>query len=99
MWGRVGRKVATGVLVALAGAALATAATRTGTGGTVRAAQNGTFGSLLVTGSGMTLYHYTAEKRGSIACTGACTKLWPPLLVKTKPTAGAGATAGKLSTI
>ena len=94
-----GWKLAAIVAAALAVVAVAQAGTRSGGGGTVNAAHNAKFGSLLVNAGGMTLYHYTAEKRGSIACTGACTQLWPPVLVKTKPIAGAGIVAGKLSTI
>src|SRR5207248_11796027 len=92
-----GWKLAAIVAAALAVVAVAQAGTRSG--GTVSAAHNAKFGSLLVNAGGMTLYHYTAEKRGSIACTAACTKFWPPLLVKTKPIAGAGIVAAKLSTI
>ena len=56
---------------------------------------------ILVTSSGLTLYHYTAEKRGAIACLDACAKLWLPLVatVGAKPQAGPGLTAAKLGTI
>jgi predicted lipoprotein with Yx(FWY)xxD motif len=55
---------------------------------------------ILVSSSGMTLYHYTHEKNGSIECTGACTKLWLPLLAGgALPVAGPGLAAGKLGTI
>jgi predicted lipoprotein with Yx(FWY)xxD motif len=54
---------------------------------------------ILVDSKGLTLYHYTAEKRGSIKCTGACAKLWLPLVASAKPTAGAGVAAAKLGTI
>jgi predicted lipoprotein with Yx(FWY)xxD motif len=57
-------------------------------------------GKIVVNWSGMTLYHYTNEKKGSIECTGACTKLWPPLLAgAAKPVAGPGLSAAKLGTI
>ena len=49
------------------------AATMSGaSGGTVKAAQNATFGSLLVTSAGLTLYHYTPERNGTIRCTTGC---------------------------
>ena len=89
-------------LLAVAGVGAAFAATRSSAGGgTVKAAHNATFGSLLVTSAGMTLYHYTPDKNGKIKCTAACAQFWPPLVVKagTKPTAGAGVTASKLSTV
>src|SRR5713226_4082614 len=89
-------------LLAVAGIGAALAATMSGaSGGTVKAAPNATFGSLLVTSAGLTLYHYTPEKNGAIKCTAACAQFWPPLVVKagTKPTAGAGITKSKLSTV
>jgi len=99
MRGRITGKVIAGLVAAAVSAGGATAAVMSSGAGTVKAASNGTFGSLLVTAGGMTLYHYTAEKGHAIACTGACAKFWPPLLVTTTPTAGAGVTAGKLSTV
>ena len=68
---------------------------------TVKAVQVPGLGKVLVTSSGLTLYRYTAEGRGAIGCTGACARLWPPLLVKgkAKPVAGAGINASKLGTI
>ena len=85
--------------VALAGVILATSAAAGPS--TVKASQSSSLGKVLTTSSGLTLYHYTDEHRGTIDCKGACAKLWPPLLVKgsTKPTAGLGITASKLGTI
>jgi predicted lipoprotein with Yx(FWY)xxD motif len=85
------------MLVAVGVAAVATAMS----GGTVKAVTNSKYGSLLATASGMTLYHMTSEKPGSIKCTGGCAQFWPPLLVSGngKPTAGSGVTASKLGTI
>ncbi len=85
-------------LLALAGVSAAMAATTT-QGGTVKAAQNSKYGSLLVSSAGLTLYHITTEHRGTIKCTGACAKFWPPLLVTGNPKAGAGVAASKLGTI
>lgn len=100
MRARLSWKVLVGLIAAaIAGGGATAAVTGSSGAGTVKAAQNSAFGSLLVTGSGMTLYHYMPEKHGTIACTGACAKFWPPLLVTTKPTAGAGVTAGKLSSL
>ena len=36
-------------------------------------------GTILVTGSGQTLYLDTGDKPPHFACTGACLKVWPPL--------------------
>lgn len=56
---------------------------------------------ILVTSSGLTLYHFTAEKGSAIACTGGCRSAWPPLLIDAgaKPAAGAGVDAARLGTI
>jgi predicted lipoprotein with Yx(FWY)xxD motif len=37
-------------------------------------------GSILVDAAGRTLYRFTKETNGSIACTGACISTWPPFL-------------------
>jgi predicted lipoprotein with Yx(FWY)xxD motif len=87
--------------VAAAGVGVAMAATMSSKGGTVRAAHNAKYGSLLVSAAGKTLYHYTPDKHGAVKCTAACAKFWPPLVVPrdTKPKAGAGVSAAKLSTV
>ncbi len=90
------------VLLAVVGVAVALAATMShGHGGTVKAASNATYGSLLVSSSGMTLYHLTSEKPGSIACAGKCATFWPPLVLNAgaKVKSGSGVTASKLGTI
>jgi predicted lipoprotein with Yx(FWY)xxD motif len=88
------------VLLAAAGVGVAMAATMSSKGGTVKAAHNSKYGSLLVSAAGMTLYHYSPDKHGAIKCTAACAKFWPPLVVAhgAKPKAGAGVSAAKLST-
>ena len=37
-------------------------------------------GTVLTTASGLTLYRFTEDKPGTSSCTGACAKIWPPLL-------------------
>ena len=103
MGNRRTRRILPLVLLALAaavGVVVAMAATMSH-GGTVKTAHNSTYGSLLVSSSGMTLYHLASEKPGSIKCTGTCATLWPPLLLSgnAKPKAGSGVTASKLATI
>jgi len=68
---------------------------------TVKVMETESLGKLLATSSGLTLYHYTDEKRGKIDCKGACAKAWPPLLVKkgAKLTVGRGLSLKKLGTI
>ena len=85
------------LLTALAGGSLAGGAVLP----TVKTAQVGDLGRVVVSSSGRTLYHYTDEAKGKVDCTGACTKLWPPLLVKAgaKPAAGPGVAASKLGVL
>src|SRR5213075_2259844 len=82
------------VAAALVGASLAGGAVLP----TVKTTSVGTLGKVVVNASGRTLYHYTDETKGKVACAGACAKLWPPLLVKAgaKPVAGTGVVASKL---
>ncbi|GAC1321714.1 MAG: hypothetical protein NVS2B16_12150 [Chloroflexota bacterium] len=59
----------------------------------VQVATNANLGKILVGANGMTLYFLTPERAGTIICTGACTTLWPPLLLPAgtaSPTAGPG---------
>jgi predicted lipoprotein with Yx(FWY)xxD motif len=47
-----------------------------------------TFGNILSRRDHQALYFWTVEKKagGKIRCTGACAKLWPPLVVKSAAT-------------
>jgi predicted lipoprotein with Yx(FWY)xxD motif len=59
----------------------------------VTAATRGSFGDILVTASGATLYRYDADKPNMPTCTGGCAMAWPPLLLPvgtTSAKAGAG---------
>jgi predicted lipoprotein with Yx(FWY)xxD motif len=95
------RRVVAVALLALAGLGAGVAVGGSASPPTVKASSQATLGSILVSGNGRTLYHLASERRGSIACTGACARSWPPLLVAggVKPTAGPGALAAKLGTI
>jgi predicted lipoprotein with Yx(FWY)xxD motif len=48
-------------------------------------------GTILANSHGLTLYYYSADKRGSGAsvCTGVCATAWPPLAAPVKAPAGA----------
>jgi predicted lipoprotein with Yx(FWY)xxD motif len=90
--------IATGALAAAAilpVAASASAAPRAKSALMVKVASNANLGKILVTTSGMTLYRYTLDKAGKVACTGKCAVAWPPLLLPsgvTTPTGGPGVT-------
>lgn len=57
--------------------------------------------TILVTAGGRTLYHLTPESARHIICTGACAKLWPPLLVRSRGTRlrASNAVHGRLSIV
>jgi predicted lipoprotein with Yx(FWY)xxD motif len=87
------------ILAVLAAAGVGTALAVAGP--IVKSSHNTKLGAnILVSATGLTLYHLTSE-HGKIACTGACTTYWPPLLWtgKGKPVLGAGLKAAKLGTI
>jgi predicted lipoprotein with Yx(FWY)xxD motif len=57
------------------------------------------YGHILFDGRGFALYTFTRDPRGQSTCSGACAKYWPPYIVISRPTAGAGAKASLLGTI
>ena len=85
------------------GAAMAASWSTSSGKGTVRAVKSKTFGTILVSASGRTLYRYTVDRQRINKCTSdpACNPYWPPLLIKTgaKATAGTGVKAARLGTI
>jgi predicted lipoprotein with Yx(FWY)xxD motif len=56
-------------------------------------------GTVLATSNGHTLYLFAKDKVGKSTCSGQCAKYWPPLVSKTKPTAGAGVKASLLGRV
>jgi predicted lipoprotein with Yx(FWY)xxD motif len=105
MRGRLIRWLLPLMLVAAVGVGAAMAATGSthSRSGTVKAAERTSFGMILVSSSGRTLYRYTVDSKGVNRCSSnaTCNKFWPPLVVKAgvKPTVGAGARRGLLGTI
>ena len=58
-------------------------------------------GPVLVDAGGLTLYHFTKDTAGTIACTGDCATRWPPLVLSSgqgTPVAGEGL-SGSLGTV
>lgn len=49
-------------------------------------------GTVLTTPQGLTLYYFTPEKGGVVACTGGCAATWPPLKATGAPSAPASVT-------
>jgi predicted lipoprotein with Yx(FWY)xxD motif len=56
------------------------------------------YGRILFDGRGSVLYAFTRDARGHSACAGACARAWPPYVVRSRPRAGAGATAKLIGT-
>jgi len=73
--------VLTGVGVGVANVSAASVATSHGEAKTVKVstATISHVGTVLTTGSGLSLYRFTQDPVGMSTCTGACAKAWPPL--------------------
>ncbi|HSC74354.1 MAG TPA: hypothetical protein VLB89_09320, partial [Gaiellaceae bacterium] len=56
------------------------------------------FGEILFDGRGYVLYAFTRDPRGKSACSGACSRAWPPYVVNSRPRAGAGVAAHRIGT-
>jgi predicted lipoprotein with Yx(FWY)xxD motif len=61
-------------------------------------AKQSAYGRIVFDGRGFVLYAFTKDAHGKSACTGACAKAWPPFLVKSRPSGGAGVAARRLGT-
>lgn len=89
------------VLVALGAFALAGSAfgqSAHSSAATVVTTKKTSLGTILVTGSGQTLYLDASDKPGHPACTGGCLSVWPPLKASGTPKAAGGAKASMLGT-
>jgi predicted lipoprotein with Yx(FWY)xxD motif len=63
------------------------------------ASAKGPDGTYLVGASGRALYLWVADSGGQSNCSGACTKVWPPLLTTGTPAASGGVSATDLGTV
>jgi predicted lipoprotein with Yx(FWY)xxD motif len=69
---------------------------------TMKSSLNGSLATTIVVSStGRTLYHDSAEAKNTVKCTGACSKEWLPYVVTAgaKPVAGTGVTAAKVGVL
>lgn len=55
-------------------------------------------GPVLVDAKGFTVYDFHKDEGATSSCYGSCAGVWPPVLTEGAPTAGEGASAGKLGT-
>src|SRR5580658_6498123 len=72
------------VLAGVAGlgiSALPAAAGASGASTVVKVTHNKTWGSILTLKNGDTLYRLTADSKNKSTCSGACAKVWPPVLL------------------
>ena len=60
---------------------------------------SGSVGTYLTDGQGRTLYLFEADSAGTSTCSGACARVWQPVIVDATPRASAGVTAADLGTI
>jgi predicted lipoprotein with Yx(FWY)xxD motif len=96
-WIKLLTAFAASAVIASIAATLALAGDATTAGARVAVAKS-PFGRILVDSKGITLYDFVKDKGKTSACYGACAALWPPLITKGKPIAGAGVRASLLGT-
>ncbi|MEO6796327.1 MAG: hypothetical protein ABI401_15715 [Candidatus Dormibacter sp.] len=65
----------------------------------INVATNPSLGSVLATDGGRTLYYFTPERGGTIACTGSCAQAWVPFLSPSGLLTTRSALPGTLATI
>ena len=95
------RRIATMVAAALAvvGILAASSIARSATQSSATVSLHKTsLGMVLATANGHTLYLFLKDTNDKSACTASCAKFWPPLITRSKPTAGTGVKASLLGT-
>jgi predicted lipoprotein with Yx(FWY)xxD motif len=92
------RHILAALALTLAAAGAAAVAANAAASATVQT-RHTKLGTYVVDAKGLALYEFQKDKGKKSACYGACAKVWSPLVVKGKPTAGKGLKASLLSTI
>ena len=90
--------MSTVAMLATAAVAFASSA-HTSAATTVVTTHHTKYGTILVTGSGRTLYLDAGDKPPHFACTGGCLTAWPPLKAAGKVTAKGSAKSALLGTV
>lgn len=86
----LGTLLGAAILLAACGSSARTAPSHQAAGPTLEV-RTSPYGPILTTGAGYTLYMFSLDTSGHSGCpSGACTALWPPLLVKGHPVVGKG---------
>jgi predicted lipoprotein with Yx(FWY)xxD motif len=57
------------------------------------------YGRILFDGRGFALYAFTKDAAARSNCTGACAAVWPPYIVQSRPSTGAGVVSSLLGTL
>jgi predicted lipoprotein with Yx(FWY)xxD motif len=96
MAGVVTLAVALGMIGFLAAGSVARSATQSNATVSLRKTS---LGMILVNARGHTLYLFAKDRNAKSACTGSCTRFWPPLLSRGKSTAGPGVKRSLLGTM
>jgi predicted lipoprotein with Yx(FWY)xxD motif len=81
-----------------AGSSTSTSSAASGGAAAVDTASVGELGTVLVDGSGRTLYLFESDTGSTSTCTGTCAGTWPALTTTGDPTASMGASASMLGT-
>lgn len=66
---------------------------------TAQVSVKGTTETVLTDAKGFSLYFFTPDTAGTVACTGACAKVWPPLMATSSTLASDHGLPGKLGVI
>ena len=77
-------------LSTLTGVLAASAAPATGSAGPTLIVRDSDYGRILFDGAHRALYGFTRDPRGRSTCSGACTRAWPPYIVRGPLRAGKG---------
>lgn len=56
-------------------------------------------GNIVVDAAGRTMYLFLSDTKGRSTCYGGCARVWPPALIRGRPTAGRDIIARKLSVV
>jgi predicted lipoprotein with Yx(FWY)xxD motif len=92
------RTILVSSLLALAAAATVAVAANGAYATSTLKTRHAKLGTYVVDGKGLSLYLFEKDKGRKSSCYGTCAKVWKPLTVKGKPTAGSGLKRALLST-
>jgi predicted lipoprotein with Yx(FWY)xxD motif len=95
MAGVISMTVALAMIGFLAAGSVANSATRSNANVSLRKTN---LGQILVNAKGHTLYLFAKDRNAKSSCNGSCARFWPPLLSRSRLSAGPGVKASLLGT-